>query len=93
MAILATVLLDLLRARQGSGHAGMNWGGLLVASMLMGIYVFGFSGSIVVLRYSHAGGARRWLQEHGNQLFLVVIGVALKYLFDWLLLLWRAHHP
>lgn len=92
LVILGTVLISLL-APSSSGHVRINWEGQLVAGIFMAIYVFGFSGSIVMLRYSYAGGVRKWFQEHGNQLFFVVLGVALSYLLNWLLQHWRVHHP
>jgi hypothetical protein len=58
--------------------------GLLVVIFLVPWILHVFAGqSVVVLHYSHAHGLRRWFQEHGTQVLLVVIGVALKYLADW----------
>ena len=47
-------------------------------------------GSVLILRYAHTHGIRRWFEEHGNQLFFLIVGALLatflKPLAEWL---WR----
>jgi hypothetical protein len=56
--------------------------------ILSSILIFHRPRSVVILRYAHTQGFRRWLDEHGTQLGFLVLGSALGYVFkfvtDWL---------
>jgi hypothetical protein len=56
---------------------------LLVFVPFMWVYPFAFGGSVVLLHYSHTKGVRTWLRKHGAQVLLVVLGVGLKFVADW----------
>jgi hypothetical protein len=65
----------------------LNWIVLGVVAAALFTYILRFSGSVAVLHYSHTKGWRRFFQEHGVQVLLVVLGVVLKTVSD---LIW--HH-
>jgi hypothetical protein len=63
--------------------------GALVVGLF--VYVFAFSGSVVLLRYAHTRSFRLWFQQHGTQLAFLVVGVALKYGFDFVFQYFHSH--
>jgi hypothetical protein len=63
---------------------GTYWTSFILFTVFLGWLMFSFGGSVVILRYSHAGGIRRWFQDHATQMMLVVLGVVLKELGDWI---------
>jgi hypothetical protein len=58
----------------------------VLAAYVVGVsvYQFLFAGSVLILHYSHTKGVRKWFEAHGAQILLVVLGVVLKLVGDWI---------
>jgi hypothetical protein len=67
------------------------WAFLLLFFPFMWLYPFAFGGSVVLLHYSHTKGVRTWFRKHGPQVLLVVLGVGLKFLADWVWRYFQSH--
>jgi hypothetical protein len=65
-----------------------NWFALILVLLAAGWFTSPFLGSVVILRFSHTGGIRRWLRDHASDLLLLVFGAlagaVLTKAVDWL---------
>jgi hypothetical protein len=79
ISIIAQLLFPTLRVQRAT-----DWIVTPGVALVLGVLYFSFGGAVVALRYSHTGGIRRWIRDHATQVMLVILGVLLKELGDWI---------